>query len=138
MKTKTLSSVLLGFSLLILSKTVFALYPGTVVGIWNVKVNQSSATLNITSQSTSGWCRQIFGNYTYFFDTYMAQGFYCPTTGRIQFLIRNSDFITLLVFSANLASRGNPNYMAGSVASFNDSFFSTVSLGEYSFFASKP
>jgi hypothetical protein len=132
MKSFSKLSIILLFSscFLFASEGAFAAYPTSVVGTWNARANQTPGTMNITFQSGSGVCRQISGTYTSF-GTFAVQGFYCPATGKIQFLLKDSANVTFQVYSANLTSTGATNYMGGSLGSFNNSF------GEYSFFASK-
>lgn len=128
MKIKSLSPILVSLSLLLLSQTASAAYLTSVVGTWNVRANQTVGTMQITFQSASGSCRQILGSIL----GSSMQGFYCPSTGRIQFLRKNSANDTYQVYSANLTSTtAAVNYMGGSFGSFDAGF------GEYSFFASK-
>lgn len=126
MKINSLSSVLMGLSLLLLSQAAAA-WPTSVFGTWNVRANQTPGTMHITFQSGAGACRQILGDIL----GSPMQGFYCPSTGRIQFLRKNSVNDTLQVYSANLTSTGVTNFMGGSFSSYDSAF------GEYSFFASK-
>ena len=125
---KPIKYVLVSLSLLLFSQVVAA-YPTSVVGNWAVRANQTPGNMNITFQSTAaGPCKLIQGN---IFGSPIT-GFYCPNTGRIQFLRKdaaNND--TIQVYSANLTSAGSIQYMGGSFGSFDAGF------GEYSFFASK-
>jgi len=123
----SVASTLVGLGLLMLSQTAAA-WPSSVVGTWNVRANQSLGTMNITSQSSgAGPCQQILGTILGF----PLQGFYCPATGRIQFLRKNALNDTFQVYSANLTSTGATNFMGGSFSSYD------AALGEYSFFGSK-
>ena len=105
-------------------------WPISVLGTWSVNANNSTGSLVITTQGTTGLCRPIggtiFGN--------PIQGFYCPFSGRITFLRKiaaTND--TFQVYSANLGQvfGGLPLRMGGTFSSMNATF------GEYNFFASK-
>lgn len=128
MKANLWSSILVGSSLLLLSQAASAGFLASVVGTWNVRANQSVGTMNITFQSATGACRKISGDIL----GLPMVGFYCPATGRIQFLRNNLVRTTFQVYSANLSfTSASTNYMSGSFSSFD------TSLGEYSFYASK-
>jgi hypothetical protein len=128
MKTRLWTSVLVGSGLLLLSQTASAGFLASVVGTWNVQANQSVGTMNITFQAATGACRKISGDIL----GLPMVGFYCPATGRIQFLRNNLSKTTFQTYSANLSfASASKNYMSGSFSSFD------TSLGEYSFYASK-
>ncbi len=113
---------------LFFSQIAAAAWPASVVGTWAVRANQTPGFMHITFQATTGACRLIRGDIL----GAPMQGYYCPGTGRIQFLRKdaaNND--TFQVYSANLTSAGSVNYMGGSFGSFDTGY------GEYSFFAQK-
>lgn len=107
-------------------------WPSSVVGGWSVIGNLSSGTLNISSQSTSGLCQFIAG--TIYGDP--IQGFYCPNSGRIQFVRKRTDNNdTIQVWTGNLSQTSSTLHMAGTFTSVDPS--AGGSFGEYSFNANK-
>ncbi|WP_392534377.1 hypothetical protein [Nostoc sp. C117] len=123
-----LSSALVVLSPLMFSQHALADgWPTSVVGTWNVTANQTSGQLVITFQDTTGQCRKILG--TIFGNSIV--GFYCPSSGRIHFLRKDSSGFTIQDYSANLSQAGTKNYISGVFDSDLGSF------GEYSFFGSK-
>jgi hypothetical protein len=103
-------------------------WPASVLGTWSVTANHTSGTLRITTQDSTGDCRfisgEIFGN--------PMHGFYCPQSGRIHFLRKNSNGATIQDYTGNLSQvlAGSPLLMAGTWASDGGSF------GEYNWSAS--
>jgi len=105
---------------------------------WTMQINRDIAQLVITSQSGPGapgaaTCRIINGT----FGVANIRGWYCPLTGRIQFVHKNAGSGNAVrVFTGNL-SDDDPNgtvYMAGTV-SVQDAAFGDY--GEYNFSATK-
>lgn len=106
-------------------------YPGSVVGNWSVLGNQSPGTLNITSQGSSGNCRPITG---FIYGNNPIQGFYCPVTGRIQFLRKfPPSNVVGQVWTGNLSNVGSLLHMGGAVSSPV-----AVPFGEFNFQAQFP
>ncbi|HTZ71582.1 MAG TPA: hypothetical protein VMB71_13085 [Acetobacteraceae bacterium] len=111
-------------------------WPANVVGTWNADANQHSLSIKVTSQASSGECRQLAGSIT---DTGTGAtggllGFYCPSTGRISFLRTTSGSNAAFQnYSGNVAMKGRARLMAG-VFSENAT---PVFVGEYGFYAVK-
>ncbi len=100
-------------------------WQASVLGNWSVLANQSPGTLSITTQGTTGNCRNIAG--TIFGNPIV--GFYCPLSGRIHFL-RNTGATTIQDYTANVSQYdGAPFHlhMGGVFASDLGGF------GEYNF-----
>ena len=102
-------------------------WPPSVAGTWAAVANQSSGTLSITQPTSSLNCRpisgSIFGN--------PIQGFYCPFSGRIVFVRKNTNGITTQYYQGNLSQTGSILRIGGSFSSLNTTY------GEYSFYATK-
>ncbi|HEY9726737.1 MAG TPA: hypothetical protein V6D50_09850 [Chroococcales cyanobacterium] len=102
-------------------------WPTSVAGNWSVFANQSSGALSITQPTSTLNCRpisgSIFGN--------PIQGFYCPTSGRIVFVRKNTSGITTQYYQGNLSQTGSTLRIGGSFSSIGGSY------GEYSFYATK-
>jgi hypothetical protein len=122
-----------------------AAHPTSVVGTWRVRINQEVDTLVIESQggSINGVCRRIVG---YFplqnqDDGPQIHGFYCPKTGRIQFVHSNLDSnLAVRVFTGNLLDRveGQPDRMGGTFTVLYTAVPPPFGpLGEYGFWATK-
>jgi hypothetical protein len=106
-------------------------WPSNVVGSWSVLGDQTRGILNISTQNTSGLCQFIGG--TIYGDP--IQGFYCPNSGRIQFVRKiasNND--TVQVWTGNLSRGSSTLHMAGTVTSVDPN---GGSPGEYNFNADK-
>ncbi len=108
-------------------------WPVSVVGNWNIIGNQHVGTLVVTTQAAVGNCRRITG--TVYPGTAVAhpiEGFYCPFSGRLQFVRKlpvNND--TIQIWTGNVSQDGIVDRMGGTFTSVN----ATVggSLGEYNF-----
>jgi hypothetical protein len=120
-------------------------FPANVVGRWRVRINQEVDTLVIASQggAINGICRRIVG---YFplqnqDDGPPIRGFYCPTTGRIQFVHSNlNSNLALRVFTGNLLDRveGQVDHIGGTFTVLYTAVPPPFGpLGEYGFWAKK-
>ena len=111
-------------------------WPASVVGSWTAQANGFPLVLRISNQAAGKGCVAISGTIA---DarggqTNNIQGFYCPPSGRISFLRKNtSNNDTFQVYAANLSVNGSTNYMGGTFAEEN----SASNLGEYNFQAQK-
>lgn len=114
-----------------------AAWPPSAVGTWTMQANQSGLVLTITSQGGPGDCKAIAGTLVDVVNggnSNNIQGFYCPHSGRVQFLrkdVTTND--TFQVYTGNLSFLGATTYMAGVFAEDN----ARGLLGEYSFSASR-
>jgi hypothetical protein len=122
-----------------------AAFPTNVVGTWRVRINQELDTLVIASQggAINGRCRRIVG---YFplqnqDDGPPIHGFYCPTTGRIQFVHSNLDSnVAVRVFTGNLLDQveGQRDRMGGTFTVLYTAVPPPFGpLGEYGFWATR-
>jgi len=108
-------------------------YPPSIAGTWDAQDNRSMVTI-IINQPTSGGptCDGISGT----IGPDNLAGFYCPTTGRFNFIRTNSTTgVTFQEYSGNVSAigtSGTPNFMSGIFGSL------TGSYGEYSFCAYPP
>jgi hypothetical protein len=102
-------------------------WPASIVGTWSATADLSVGQFTITSQSGGATCNQITG--TIGSDTLL--GFYCPGSGRFNFL-RSNGGETYQAYSGNLTETvlGAP-VMGGTFVDFVDN-----PMGEFSFFAS--
>ena len=122
-----LSSSLIALSPIVFSQAAFADgWPTSVVGNWSVNANNTTGTLSITNQATTGNCRSITGS---IFGNPITKGFYCPFSGRIHF-IRNVNNSAFQVYSANVSQNAAVLRISGLFSDFGQP-------GEYSFFGSK-
>jgi hypothetical protein len=108
----------------------------SVVGTWTGGANEDQVTITISSQASTGDCRQISG--TFVDNTTGASsdilGFYCPMSGRIAFRRSNTGATAAFQnYTANLSTKGRTNYMGG-VFSENAT---AANVGEYAFYAYK-
>jgi hypothetical protein len=115
--------------------SAMAAWPPSVVGTWTAFANQSPLQLVITKQGGAGTCKAIVGTIA---DTVTGgqsntiQGFYCPSSGRIQFLRKNAtNNDTFQVYNANLSMNSTTLYMGGTFAEDDQ----VGALGEYNFWA---
>jgi hypothetical protein len=118
----------------LVAATASAAPPVSVIGNWSILGNQSFGQLIVTAQGAAGTCRAIVG--TAFANP--MQGFYCPSTGRIQFLRKNpANNDTIQIYTGNVGDfvAGLPMRMAGTFTSQNTAIGGA--LGEYNFFANK-
>lgn len=105
---------------------------------WTMQINRDVAQLVITSQSGPGapgaaTCRVINGT----FGIANIRGWYCPDTGRIQFVHKNAGSGNAVrVFTGNLSDDDPAGtvYMAGTVSVLDAAF---GDYGEYNFSATK-
>ena len=113
-------------------------WPLSVVGNWSIIGNQHIGTLSITTQAAIGNCRRITG--VVYPGTPVAhpiEGFYCPFSGRIQFVRKlpaNND--TLQVWTGNVSQDAAIDRMGGTFTSVSTAL-GGGSLGEYNFQGSK-
>ena len=113
-------------------------WPISVLGNWSIIGNQHIGTLSIATQAAVGNCRRITG--TVYPGTPVAhpiEGFYCPFSGRIQFVRKrplNND--TLQVWTGNVSQDGAVDRMGGTFTSVSVAL-GGGSLGEYNFQGSK-
>ncbi len=111
-------------------------WPISVLGNWSIIGNQHIGTLHIATQAAAGNCRRITG--TAYPGTAAAnpiEGFYCPFSGRIQFVRKqpaNND--TMQVWTGNVSQDGAVDRMGGT---FTAVASGGGSLGEYNFQGSK-
>ena len=112
-------------------------YPASVVGSWNVIDNQSDAILTISSQVSTGNCSAISGTFVGGRETSNIVGFYCPATGRFNF-VRNdpSNDVTVQDYSGNVSITGSHLYMGGFFAQVVNEGGVGIP-GEYNFFAER-
>lgn len=110
-------------------------WPASVVGTWNATANQSSLIITISSQASIGRCRAISGTIVDPVNgTSKLVGFYCPTTGRFNF-VRNDKIsgVTFQDYSGNVSDIGRRLFMGGVFAQV----VGVLLVGEYSFSAFK-
>jgi hypothetical protein len=110
-------------------------WPASIVGTWNGMSNQTQIVVTVTAQSGSGKCQSITGtlqNVGGGTDTIL--GYYCPTTGAVEFRRFSSAFAQAIqVYNGNLnqAHAGAPHlFMAGT---FSQYVLAEGPLGQYSF-----
>lgn len=92
--------------------------PANVVGVWSGFANQTQVKISIRTQGSVGVCPQITGamsNVSPAGGGSNIQGFYCPDTGRISFIrkdTKNND--TFQTYLASISEVGGPlDRMAG-------------------------
>ncbi len=112
-------------------------WPKSVLGTWSAFGNQSPLALNITTEGTVGNCQAITGTLA---DTISGgqtsniQGFYCPRSGRIQFLRNNQTTNdTFQTYVGNVSMSGATLRIGGTFAEDDQ----VGALGEYNFWAQK-
>ena len=115
--SRVLQALAMGVAILLCeSGSAWAAFPDSVTGTWNAILNQTSTTIVINSQSTTGKCREISGT----IQSTNINGFYCPATGRIFFLRKSATTNdTFQVYSGNLAQDAAVDRMAGTFADIN-------------------
>ena len=115
------------------------IYPSSVVGTWNALSNQSDLTITISNQASSGNCRAILGIIDDLTNggTSNLVGFYCPGTGRFNF-VRNdpTSGTTVQDYSGDVSITGSHLYMGGFFAQVVNEGGAGIT-GEYNFFAEK-
>jgi hypothetical protein len=112
-------------------------WPLSIVGNWSIIGNQSPGTLTVATQAAIGNCRRITG--TVYPGTPVAspmEGFYCPFSGRLQF-VRKSPATndTYQVWTGNVSQDGVVDRMGGTFTSVSAPLGG--SLGEYNFQGAK-
>ena len=110
--------------------------PANVVGTWTMQVNQDVEEFIIENQGASGKCKRILGHINVSAEPRLI-GWYCPSTGRIEFLHNNaSTKATVRTFTGNVSDsvEGVPDKMAGTVAIIDRAF---GALGERNFSATR-
>jgi hypothetical protein len=108
------------------------LWPGSVLGTWNLVANQSALTVVVSSQASTGKCRQITGTVT---DNTSGEvdsllGYYCPTSGRLHFTRTTPSGQTFQDYSGNTSDKGKTTYLGGTFSEVA----SPLNVGEYAFF----
>jgi hypothetical protein len=94
----------------------FAAYPSAIGGTWNGFVGQTPLKITISMLFTTGICREFSSTLA---DASVVFGYYCPGTGRINFVRENALHVTQETFSGNLAQVGSTNRMAGTMINLN-------------------
>jgi hypothetical protein len=106
-------------------------YPTNITGTWNAQDDRSLLTIDIHQTPASSSCNEISGT----IGSDDLVGFYCPATGRFDFVRNNSTSgVTIQEYSDNVSSIGTPEWFMSGI------FGSVVqptggNLGEYSFYA---
>ncbi len=113
-------------------------WPLSVLGNWSIIGNQHVGTLSITAQAAAGNCRRISGIvYPGTPVAHPIEGFYCPFSGRIQFVRKQpASNDTLQVWTGNVSQDGVVDRMGGTFTSVSTAL-GGGSLGEYNFQGSK-
>ena len=120
-------------------------WPVSIVGNWSIIGNQHVGSLFIATQAAVGNCRRITG--TIYPGTVVAhpiEGFYCPFSGRLQFVRKQPTQInnappsndTLQVWTGNVSQDGLVDRMGGTFTSISTAL-GGGSLGEYNFQGAK-
>jgi hypothetical protein len=120
---------------MLMSTAAWATPPATVVGTWNLLVDQTPVTLEITSQGGpgNGSCRLIIGT----LGIAPVRGYYCPSTADLHFLHNNvASGVTVRTFTGSVTDAivGSPAHMAGTFNVVNVGF---GPFGEYPFSGTK-
>jgi hypothetical protein len=103
-------------------------WPASIVGSWSAISNQTPLTVTISHQGGGNTCKQITGAIGD--DTVL--GYYCPNSGRFNFLRSNSPSGTFQAYSGNLSETVLGNVvMTGTFVDYIDN-----PQGEFSFIAS--
>ena len=113
-------------------------WPLSVLGSWSIIGNQHVGRLIIAAQAGVGQCRRITGMvYPGTAVAHPIEGFYCPFSGRIQFVRKQpASNDTLQVWTGNVSQDGVVDRMGGTFTSVS-SALGGGSLGEYNFQGSK-
>ena len=135
-KITTLAAAVMAIGLF--SGPAMAGYPPSIAGNWHATANQTELAIDIQQASTGGSCSAISGTIANATDgTYYSTlvGFYCPATGRFNF-IRVGFGLIYEDYSGNAADIGDFLIIGGIVASLTS--FGEQPIGEYSFGANIP
>lgn len=107
------------------------LWPASVVGSWNTIADQSSLTVTVASQSSTGVCQQITGtildNTTNITDNLL--GYYCPGSGHFSFARTSTNGFTYQFYTGAVSDNGSSVFMGGTF----DEVATRKAVGEYSF-----
>src|SRR5262245_43033889 len=106
--TKASLALVVSLTAQLYAAAAFAAPPPSVVGTWTARVNHANKVLTITNQGVPGRCKLIIGTIAPAGANVAApiRGFYCPNTGRFQFLHNNiATNATVRVFTGNLSDR---------------------------------
>jgi hypothetical protein len=110
-------------------------WPASVVGVWDVRANQSHLTLTIRTQAVAGVCKAITGliQNVGVPPIDKIQGFYCPGSGRISFQrITAATNDTYQTWTGNLSDPGARLLIGGTFTQNPGG-----NIGEYGFYAVK-
>jgi hypothetical protein len=112
-----------------------ATWPTSIVGTWNGVSNQTQIVLTVTKQKKGGKCQVITGTMLNVgADTTAIQGYYCPSSGTVEFLrFPTGGNTAFQVYNANLnqANAGAPQLMiSGSFGQYSPAY---GPLGQYAF-----
>lgn len=128
------------FALSIASATIAKAdgWPVSIVGNWSIIGNQHIGTLLIMTQAGVGNCRRITGIiYPGTAVAHPIEGFYCPFSGRLQFVRKQpASNDTLQVWTGNVSQDGLVDRMGGTFTSVS-TVLGGGSLGEYNFQGAK-
>jgi hypothetical protein len=117
--------------------SAWAYWPASIVGTWTAVANQTGVQLVIQQQGAVGHCRDIAGTITDVSPPGQSnpiQGWYCPATGRFNFLRKNSaNNDTFQVYSGNLSDDGAVLRMGGVFSQEGNG--TQAHSGEYNFSA---
>jgi hypothetical protein len=109
-------------------------WPTSIQGTWSIIGNQSNGGIvSITQPSSTLDCQPISGSTSGNWGAATIKGFYCPKSGRINF-IRVFNNNPIQSFQGNLSTNASTLYMGGTFAILDPI---GGSLGEYNFSASK-
>jgi hypothetical protein len=126
--TKTLAILAVAASLAGGAAQAAQQWPASIVGNWSAISNQTPITVAITHQGGGNTCKQITG--TIGDDTLL--GYYCPNSGRFNFLRSNTPSGTFQAYSGNLSETVFGNVvMTGTFVDYIDN-----PQGEFSYIAS--
>lgn len=105
--------------------------PASVTGTWSVIGNQTAGPLNITQGVAATQCKPIQGT---IYTNQPVMGYYCPATGRIAFLRKNTSGVVIQAWVGNVGSvaPNQPNRMGGTFHAL-DIAGGGGELGEYNF-----
>lgn len=111
-------------------------WPPSIVGTWQGFGNQSALKLVVTNQSGAGANKSITGSLSNVPSggSSNIQGFYCPETGRVSFIRKDTTTNDAFQsYNASVSDVGTELRMAGTFAELS----MAGHLGEYSFSVEK-